>query len=286
MPTEKDSRRDSPGLGLVPGWFPVLFKKNNNIMVTSLIQFHKADNAYIYELTQEGGKCQFLQFLINTSDFAWRKSPSEITNDDSVLKSTILLSKLCAIGYLIFHEKRPDVSRAVIATDYMNREPGRSGKTLFVDFVAKFIQTERINGTSINTNDAFVWNDLPSQTKLVLLDDLPENFNFQWLFPYISNDWIINKKGERLNKIPYQYSPKIVITTSSEILGKGVSFDYRKWELPFSDYYNVKHKPVDDFGKCFFTDWNIEDWKYAYMLIADCVQLYLNYGPVLTQNSH
>lgn len=255
-------------------------------MVTSLIQFHKADNAYIYELTQEGGKCQFLQFLINTSDFAWRKSPSEITNDDSVLKSTILLSKLCAIGYLIFHEKRPDVSRAVIATDYMNREPGRSGKTLFVDFVAKFIQTERINGTSINTNDAFVWNDLPSQTKLVLLDDLPENFNFQWLFPYISNDWIINRKGERLNKIPYQYSPKIVITTSSEILGKGVSFDYRKWELPFSDYFNAEHQPIDDFGKCFFIDWDIEDWKYAYMLIADCVQLYLNYGPILTQNSH
>nr|DAD68199.1 MAG TPA: hypothetical protein [Siphoviridae sp. ctrWS2] len=25
-PTEKDSRRDSPGLGLVPGWFPVLLK--------------------------------------------------------------------------------------------------------------------------------------------------------------------------------------------------------------------------------------------------------------------
>lgn len=255
-------------------------------MATSLIQFHKVDNAYFYELTQEGEKCHFLQFLINTSDFAWRKSPSEITNADAVLKNAILLSKLCAIGYLIFQKKEPNVSRAVIATDYMNREPGRSGKTLFVDFVTKFIQTERINGIFLNINAPFIWNDLSSQTKLVLLDDLPENFEFQWLFPYISNDWIINKKGKRSEMIPYQYSPKIVITTTSKILGKGPSSDYRKWELPFSDYFNAKHRPIDDFGKCFFTDWDIEDWKYAYMLIADCVQLYLNYGPVLTQNSH
>lgn len=29
-PTEKDSRRDSPGLGLVPGWYPVLLKYSHN----------------------------------------------------------------------------------------------------------------------------------------------------------------------------------------------------------------------------------------------------------------
>ena len=201
-------------------------------MTTSLIQFHKTDNVCHYELTQEGKKCQFLQFLINTSNFTWRKIPEEITEEDKRQEASILLSKLCAIGYLIFQKKRPDVSRAVIATDYMNKEPGRSGKTLFVNFIAKFIQAEHITGRFIDINNAFIWNDLSSQTKLVVLDDLPENF---------------------------------------------------EWELPFSDYYNASHSPIDDFGKCFFTDWDIEDWKYAYMLIADCVQLYLNYGPVLTQ---
>ncbi len=252
-------------------------------MITSLIQFHKTDNAYHYELTQEGKKCQFLQFLINTSNFAWCKIPEEVTEEDKRQEAFILLSKLCAIGYLIFQKKRPDVSRAVIATDYMNKEPGRSGKTLFVNFIAKFIQAEYITGRFIDINNAFIWNDLSSQTKLVVLDDLPENFEFDWLFPCINGDWVINRKGKRVDMIPYPYSPKIVITTFSEIAGKGVSVDYRKWELPFSDYYNASHSPIDDFGKCFFTDWDIEDWKYAYMLIADCVQLYLNYGPVLTQ---
>lgn len=252
-------------------------------MTTSLIQFHKTDNVCHYELTQEGKKCQFLQFLINTSNFAWCKIPEEITEEDKRQEASILLSKLCAIGYLIFQKKRPDVSRAVIATDYMNKEPGRSGKTLFVNFIAKFIQAVHIAGRFIDINNAFIWYDLSSQTKLVVFDDLPENFDFEWLFPYINGAWVINRKGERVDMIPYQYSPKIVITNPSKITGKGVSFDDRKWELPFSDYYNARHTPIDDFGKCFFTDWDIEDWKYAYMLVADCVQLYLNYGPVLTQ---
>lgn len=252
-------------------------------MTTSLIQFHQTDNVCHYELTQEGKKCQFLQFLINTSNFTWRKIPEEITEEDKRQEASILLSKLCAIGYLIFQKKRPDVSRAVIATDYMNKEPGRSGKTLFVNFIAKFIQAEHITGRFIDINNTFIWSDLSSRTKLVVLDDLPENFEFDWLFPYINGDWVINRKGKQVDMIPYSYSPKIVITTFSEIAGKGVSVDYRKWELPFSDYYNASHSPIDDFGKCFFTDWDIEDWKYAYMLIADCVQLYLNYGPVLTQ---
>lgn len=252
-------------------------------MITSLIQFCGTDDTCHYELTQEGKKCQFLQFLINTSNFTWRKMPEEVTEEDKRQEASILLSKLCAIGYLIFQKKRPDVSRAVIATDYMNKEPGRSGKTLFVNFIAKFIQAEHIVGRFMDINNAFIWNDLSSQTKLVVLDDLPENFEFDWLFPCISGDWVINRKGKRVDIIPYPYSPKIVITTFSEIAGKGVSVDYRKWELPFSDYYNTSHSPIDDFGKSFFTDWDIEDWKYAYMLIADCVQLYLNYGPVLTQ---
>ena len=115
-------------------------------MITSLIQFCGTDDTCHYELTQEGKKCQFLQFLINTSNFTWRKMPEEVTEEDKRQEASILLSKLCAIGYLIFQKKRPDVSRAVIATDYMNKEPGRSGKTLFVNFIAKFIQAEHIVG--------------------------------------------------------------------------------------------------------------------------------------------
>ena len=244
--------------------------------MTSLIQFHHTNSVFHYVLTSEGERCQFLQFLINTSNFAWHKE--ETTAEDKQRESSILLSKLCAIGYLIFHIKRPDNARAVILTDYMNAETGRSGKSLFIEFVEKFVETTRISCHNLDITRPFFWNDLSDKTRLVWLDDLQPNFNFEYLFPFITDDWIINRKGSRVDMIPFINSPKIILSTSHKIEGEGFSFDTRKWEIPFSDYYNANHKPIDDFDTLFFMDWTIKDWRLAYMLVADCVQFYLNYG--------
>lgn len=242
------------------------------------IQFHQTNNAYHYALTQEGEKCQFLQFLINTSNFAWRKIPEEVTEEDKQQEATILLSKLCAIGYLIFHIKRPYETRVVILTDYMNAETGRSGKSLFIEFVTKFVETPPISCRNQDITHPFLWNDLSDKTRLVLLDDLQPDFNFENLFPFITGDWVINRKGQPIDIIPFRHSPKIILSTNYKIQGKGYSFDDRKWEIPFSDYYNANHNPIDDFGKYFFIDWTMDDWRHAYMLAVDCVQFYLNYG--------
>lgn len=245
-------------------------------MTTSLIQFQKTDDGYRYQLTEDGEKCQFLQFLINTSDFAWRKSPDDVTAEDERLKSIVLLSKLCAIGYLIFRPKITGVSCVVIATDYMNEVPGRSGKSLLMQFISEFIPTRQIAGKDLNS--PYIWHDLSSQTRLVLMNDMPEDFMFERLLPCIAGDWVVNRKNQPVILIPYALSPKIAITTSSKIKGKGLSYDARKWELPFSDFYNYSHVPADDFGKLFFVDWDVEDWKCAYILVSDCIQLFLQYG--------
>ena len=247
-------------------------------MTTSLIQFNQIDNTFQFTLTSEGEKCEFLRFLINTSNFAWRKGTEGVTEEDKRQESSILLSKMCAIGYLIFHIKRPDNARAVILTDYMNAVPGRCGKSLFVEFVKKFVETTHICCNNIDITRPFFWNDLSDKTRLVFLDELNPDFNFKYLFPFISDDWVINHKGSRVNMIPFEYSPKIILSTNHKI--KGVGFDKKIWEIPFSDYYYACHKPIDDFDKLFFRDWTVEDWRLSYMLVADCVQLYLEYGYV------
>ena len=43
-----------------------------------LIRFNMQDGQCSYDITQEGKACQFLQFLINASNFTWRKKPEEI----------------------------------------------------------------------------------------------------------------------------------------------------------------------------------------------------------------
>ncbi len=75
-------------------------------------------------------------------------------------------------------------------------------------------------------------------------------------------------------------SPKIYIATNHAIRGDGSSFTDRQWLLGFSDFYNDQHKPIDDFGCNFFSEWDFEQWNLCWNLIANCVQLYLQHGVV------
>lgn len=102
-------------------------------MTTSLIQFHKTDNTCHYELIQEGKKCQFLQFLINTSNFTWRKMPEEVTEEDKRQEASILLSKLCAIGYLIFRKET-----GCFACSHCNRLHEQSTRTEWKNLICEF----------------------------------------------------------------------------------------------------------------------------------------------------
>lgn len=106
------------------------------------------------------------------------------------------------------------------------------------------------------------------------------NFNFERLFPNLTGDWTVNYKGGRRITFPYETSPKIYIATNHAIRGEGASFTDRQWLLGFSDFYNDTHKPIDDFGCNFFTEWDFEQWNLCWNLVANCVQLYLQYGVV------
>lgn len=129
-------------------------------------------------------------------------------------------------------------------------------------------------------NDQFVWNDVQENTKLVFIDDVLQSFNFEFLFPNITGDWSVNYKGGRRVTFPFLRSPKLYISTNHAIKGMEGSFTDRQWLLAFSDFYNETHKPKDDFGLRFFSDWEYDQWNLCWNLIANCVQLYLQFGVI------
>lgn len=251
-----------------------------------LITFNvDAEGHYSYELSEEGKKCHFLQFLINTSNFTWRKSPEEIEPDELIENKIHLLSKLCAIGFMAMEAKDNNVARAVVGMDGKQSEVGesngRSGKSLLGELMRHVTPTVYIPGKRHDIfNDQFVWNDVQENTKIVFIDDVLMNFNFEFLFPNITGDWSVNHKGEGRFTIPFARSPKIYIATNHALKGSGSSFKDRQWLLAFSDFYNDSHKPVDDFGALFFSEWDFDQWNLTWNLLANCIQLYLQYGVI------
>jgi len=72
----------------------------------------------------------------------------------------------------------------------------------------------------------------------------------------------------------------MIVSTNYTIKGQGPSYTDRLFEIEFSDYYNEKHKPVDDFGKLFFDEWDENEWNRFDNFMLECVELYLKEGLV------
>jgi hypothetical protein len=78
--------------------------------------------------------------------------------------------------------------------------------------------------------------------------------------------------------IPFERSPKIVITTNYVIQGAGGSHDRRRHEIEFFQYFNANNSPLHVYGKLLFDQWSTDDWlKFDNYMIKN-LQLYLREG--------
>jgi len=258
-------------------------------LLPEMIQIYKAPDtgAFSYVLTPTGRKCDFLQFLINASNFSWRKK--EVSPQEQEDNAQHLVNKLCAFGYLVSSFKDMSISKAVVAMDGKPQEfdeaNGRTGKSLFGQALRKVVKTKQMNGKEIgtsNTNRQFLWDGLDEKTRIVLGDDLMKDFDFDMVFSLTTADWPVNPKNKTPYTIPFAQSPKIFLNSNYAIAGDGSSYTDRMWLLAFSDFYNDEHKPIDDFGVLFFEEWSPEQWNLFWNLAAQCVQIYYRFGYVPT----
>lgn len=249
------------------------------------------DNRFSYTITAEGKRCQYLQFLINASNFTWRKEKqiadgdTEVTIDTDEAYENILhlVSKLAAMGYLALSAKDRSVSRAVVAMDGQQSEvgssKGRTGKSIGGEAMKHVVPTVYIDGKKKEIeSDPFIWDGITEKTKCVFIDDVRTNFSLEFLFANITGDWNVNCKGGKRFTIPFNQSPKIYLTTNHALNGRGSSFIDRQYIIAFSDFYSDEHKPKDDFGGLFFDDWDFDQWNLFWNLLANCLQIYLKYG--------
>lgn len=207
---------------------------------------------------------------------------SQEEKDENVVH---FISKLSAIGFLIIEYKDPSVAKAVCAMDgkqsAVGDSNGRSGKSLVGELLKHIIKTASVNGKKRDMDsDNFLWNDVEENTKAVFIDDVRPGFVFEDLFFLITGDWSVNYKGGRRLTIPFESSSKIYLTTNHALKGSDDSHKDRQWLIAFCDFYNSNHKPIDDFGIRFFSDWDFDQWNLCWNMLAACVQLYLTYGVV------
>lgn len=186
------------------------------------------------------------------------------------------------IGYLLHRYKTRANARAVVLMDpYVDGNPnGGTGKGLFAHAMGLVRTIAYQDGKFYRSNDKFSLSNVEYGTRVITFDDIPKDFDFEKIFPLISEHAVVERKYENKIIIPFEESPKVLITTNYTIEGKGSSNRRRKIEFILSDEYDDEWTPEDRFGHLLFLEWDQDEWNKFYLFMAYCLQMYLTVGIV------
>ncbi len=189
-----------------------------------------------------------------------------------------------SIGYLIHSFKNSSNAKAIIYLDEKigDGSYGRCGKSIIGKAIAKIKNCIEEDGRNFKFGGNFAFQKINLDTQIYFINDAGEDFPFNKMFAMITDSMTIEKKNKDAVIIPFEESPKILITTNHVIKENDYSTIDRKFEVEFSDYYNINHKPINDFGKMFFNEWDGEEWNSFFMFMLGCLQLYLEKGFIKT----
>ncbi|TNE80857.1 MAG: hypothetical protein EP332_06455 [Bacteroidetes bacterium] len=270
-------------------WPEQVIHRNTTFINDPLITLQKVDDNWEVGFTEEGKKCDFLQFLWNASNFHWSEPKNE--SDHELQKKRLheqshhLLNKLSALGYLSHNYFDSANAKAVILVDGKNSSAsnsfGRSGKSLMGEALKQILKLLMLDGKKANiTDDVFALQEATAQTRVIMYDDVEPRFNFRRLFSAITGNTKIRGMYKSEVTVRKEDTPKYLVTTNFILEGDSDSFIDRQFFCVFSDFYNANHKPSDDFSDRFFEQWEPENpqWALFDRLIAQCLQLYFIHG--------
>ena len=207
---------------------------------------------------------------------------SKVSNDDQER-----FTSLCTIiGYELHSFKTSANNKCIILNDEtISENPnGGSGKGLFCQSIGHVKRVGTLDGKQFDFGKSFPYQTVNVDTQVLVFDDVKRNFPFENLFSLITEGITLEQKNKTAIKINVKDSPKIIITTNYTIKGSGGSFERRKFEVEFSNYFGSHHAPLDEYGRMMFDEWEDEDWLKFDNFMVKCIQLYLSKG--LAKSKH
>lgn len=258
--------------------------------------------------------CMFFRVLIQTSRVHWRKELEDNLEDlsnserEKYIKENKfnitgpnlsyveqqdqmqhLLSKMYAFGYMMHRYKSMSRPWIVLPMDDTPNNDGGSyggtGKSLFFLGLSQIRNVLQLDGKNESLfNDNHVFEQVTVNTDIIYIDDMARNFPMERTFSMTTGNITVNPKGKTRTSIPFFLSPKLGGTTNfspddlssstlRRILFLGMSNWYHNNKMGM---FNEERKPINDFGKELFLEYDETEWNNSLNFMAQCCQLYLS----------
>jgi hypothetical protein len=149
------------------------------------------------------------------------------------------------IGYLLHKHKDPTKAFAVILAEETEneKEGGGTGKGIFFKALSKLINTVTIDGKAFKQDKSFAFQRVGLDTKLVVLEDVKKNVDFEGFYPMITEGMTVEKKNKDELFIPYSDSPKIGFTTNYNVNAVGNHGKRRQKVFEFGAFFKPGNSP-------------------------------------------
>lgn len=224
---------------------------------------------------------QFEQFIYKVC----APKGTALTRDERIPEPTRVESLTSAIGYLLHTYKDPALTKAIIFCEEKiansDESNGRTGKGLTAKAIAKIRKQTFLNGKHIDLNSQFLYQNVQPDTQNIYFDDIEKNFDFEKIFSDLTEGITIRSLYSKPFKIPYEQSPKILISTNKVLSNDSDSHIARKQEIEYSDYFDADYTPKTEFGNIFFEGgWEegSPEWDKFYSYMMGATMFYLNNG--------
>ena len=242
---------------------------NGYIWKSQILDREYNAGASVQELEQ-GNESDFARFLFNVSGQDAKR----------------YASMMSVIGFLLHNFKSRSKCPAIILNDetISDNPEGGTGKGIFIRSLQYFKSTESVDGKMFKFDRSFLYQRVNLDTQILAFEDVQQGFDFERLFSVITDGIEVEKKGQDSFYIPFEQSPKIIVTTNYAVRGTGNSHNRRKLELEFAQHYTKTNTPHDEFGRLLFDDWTDEDWDKFDRFMIGCAQVYLSHGLIEAQH--
>ncbi len=191
-----------------------------------------------------------------------------------------------AIGYILHNFSDPVTNQAVIFLDeeLTNKytPQGGSGKGIVLQAIKELRKLDIIDGRMLQDNNRFAYQNINQTTQVSVFDDVRPDFKLSSIFPKITGSWQVEHKNKPL--ITLETNPKIIVTSNTVISGEGKSYDRRKFEVEFGNFYSKQIEGniepiIITHGCMFFSDqWDCKEWNRFYTYMLHCAEFYLKDG--------